>query len=461
MVISKRLATMSGDQLRHAIRDAYVYAYPLVLMDITRQVSTNVSSATELMGKAPMNQLAHVRIFVPASSREVVRPNRDTLYSIAWLDLSAEPLVLDIAGTGDTYYLLPILNAWTDIHAHSPGSRTTGNGKQSHVICGPDWTGPLPHGLPVIRMSTSMAWIIGRTECHGPADYQRVWAIQDGYRLVPLSVWPRPYTPPIDVPKLVTIDMNTPPPRQVQALSQPDASPFFTRFCQLMAAAPPSPPDPAVAAMSSVLGFIPGAIIDFNQYPDEVIALVQQGVADARQQIETAFHTIGTEVNGWHYQLRKIGAFGTDYLLRAAVAYGGLGANLVTDAVYPITDTAQTATGPQPLDGSKRYTIHFPPGQTPPMNGFWSITAYDSSGYLIPNPQDKHAVHDWDTEPNDDGSLDIVIQADEPVPERQKTNWLPVAAGQPFNLTMRIYWPKTTRPTVLDLSWTAPPVTPA
>jgi hypothetical protein len=184
--------TLTEAEARQIGIDAVVYGYPLVLVDVTKQVQTNVVSP-EHNGRAPINQFSNFLKYPTAAYRDIVRMNVDTLYSFAWLDLSKEPLVLSVPDTHDRYYLMPILDAWTNVFA-SPGKRTTGTKAGEFAIVGPNWTGTLPAGMTAFKSPTNIAIIAGRTQANGPRDYAVVNAIQKQYRVTPLSAYGRPYT---------------------------------------------------------------------------------------------------------------------------------------------------------------------------------------------------------------------------------------------------------------------------
>ena len=190
-------AQLTEDEAAKVAEDAYVFGYPLVLMDVTKTISTAVPKPAGT--RAPINQFAHVRAFPDATYTDVVSPNADTLYSLAWLDLAKEPMVLSVPDMGKRYYLMQIMDDWTNVFA-APGTRTTGNGKGAFAIVGPGWTGTLPTGVKELKSPTNMVWIIGRTQTNGKEDYPAVRAIQDQYKLTPLSAWGKDYTPPGDVP---------------------------------------------------------------------------------------------------------------------------------------------------------------------------------------------------------------------------------------------------------------------
>ena len=186
---------LTDDELTEIAIEAYFYAYTLVIMDVTRQVGTNCETANGAKMSAPMNQFAHVPVFPDASFTDVVRPNADTLYSTLWFDVTQEPLVIHVPDSGGRYYLLPMLDMWSDVFA-CPGKRTTGTGEQTIAIVGPRWRGELPKGVGVRRSPTGVGWIIGRTQTNGEADFENVHKFQAGLTAVPLSAWGKDYTPP-------------------------------------------------------------------------------------------------------------------------------------------------------------------------------------------------------------------------------------------------------------------------
>lgn len=442
-------AQNASDQEAYDIaKDAYVYAYPLVLTYLTAKQTTNYSEPTGIPTQAPLNQFSHAREFTPAEFRAVVRPNADTLYSPAVLDLGPEPIVLTVPAT-DRYFMLPIMSLWTDVFA-VPGTRTTGrNVARDFLLVAPHWQGTAPDGLEIIRSPTRYTDIVGRTKADGPADYDAVHKVQAGYKLTPLSAWGKgEYVPPkgkVDP----TIDMKTPPPVTVDKM---DAAAFFGLFADLLKDNPPSLLDYPMIHRLERVGFKAGAAFDLDAQPANIKQAFTRGAADGNALVLAEGKKAGGEgLKGWVYTTRS-GAYGVDYLYRAAIAQCCLGENLAQDALYP---SVATDDGGNPLDGSGKYVLHFDKGKLPPVDGFWSITAYDKDGYFIPNAFKRQALGDRsDLRPNSDGSVDIFIQADSPG-EQKEANWLPVAPGQPFNLLMRVYWPKEE---ILNGNWSPPAV---
>jgi hypothetical protein len=414
-------------------------------VDVTKRVQTNVV-APEHNGRAPINEFSNFFKYPTSAYRDVVRMNVDTLYSFAWLDLSNEPMVLTVPNTHGRYYLMPILDGWTNVFA-SPGKRTTGTEAGNFVIVGPNWKGTLPADLKELRLPTNLAMIAGRTQANGPADYAVVNAIQRQYRLTPLSAFGKPYTPPAGAidPQ---IDMKTAPVDQVNHMT---ADTFFSRLADLMSSSsPPAAADAPMLAKLAKIGITPGRF-DKSTLDPAVVKGLDGCVQAAVERIGAGAKDLGTSVNGWRVPPLNLAEFGTDYNLRAEVALFGLGANLAKDAVYP---TAFVDANGQPLNGANRYMLHFDKGALPPVNAFWSLTMYDAQSFLVANPINRYNIAGWmPLTYNPDGSLDVYLQHESPGPHKE-SNWLPAPAG-PFNVTLRMYWPKES---VLDGSWKPPAI---
>ena len=422
---------------------AYVYAYPMIMMEVTRRVSTNVEAPKG--PRAPMNQFAHLRAFPDHTFKEVVRPNADTLYSIVWFDISKEPQVLSVSDTAGRYYMLPMLDMWTDIIA-APGSRTSGTKAAHFAIVGPKWQGDLPDGVEPVRSPTNIGWIIGRTQTNGAADYENVHRIQDGYKLTPLSQWGKSYMPPAKVPVNSTWDMKTPPPVQVAKMS---AKAYFELFAKLHKDNSPHELDWNMVEQLKQIGIIPGEEFDFSKLSAEKQKTLERAVGDAQKMIVEK--QTGEAVNGWQVARELMGNYGTSYLQRAYIALIALGANVPEDAVYPMSNVDSEG---QPYNGSHRYVIHFDKSERPPVRGFWSLSTYDEEMYFVDNPIRRYAIGDRDQlQYNQDGSLDIYIQHASPGRDKE-SNWLP-APKDDFDLVLRAYWPVLE---VLTGGWNPPAV---
>jgi len=401
---------MAADRTREIGVQAYIYAYPLVLMEITRRVSTNVEAAKGVT--APMNQFAHLRAFPDHTFREIVRPNADTLYSILWFDVSKEPQILSVADTRGRYYMLQMLDMWTDVIA-SPGSRITGTDAANYAIVGPNWQGTLPDEVE-------------------PIHYKKVHKIQDGYKVMPLSQWDKANKTPAKSLVNPNWDMKTPPPIQVANMN---AKTFFELFAKLLKDNPPHELDWNMVQLLKQIGIVPGEDFSFSKMRSRKQKALEQAAIDAQKLIMQK--QTGELVNGWDFLRENVGNYGTSYLLRAFIALIGLGANVPEDAVYPMTSV--DSDGKQ-YDGRHRYVLHFEKDKLPPVRGFWSLSMYDEEMYFADNPIGRYAIGDRDKlRFNKDGSLDIYIQHASPDKDKV-SNWLPAPKGN-FDLVLRVYWP--------------------
>jgi hypothetical protein len=441
-------ASIGDGEARAAAVAAYVYGYPLVTMEMTRRVMTNASGDE---GKhAPMGQFAQMRTFPTAGDTDVTAPDADTLEAAAWLDLSKEPYVISVPAMKGRYFLLSMLDAWTEVLA-DPGSRTTGTGAQKYAITGPAWkAGKLPPGVTEVKSPTSLVWILGRIDSSGtPQDFDEVHALQDRMSLAPLSAYDKPYRPP---PGSVdrTIDMNTSVRDQVDRL---DAPSFFGTMVQLMATNPPSPADrPLVDAMAKI-GIVPGQPFDTSKLSPAVVKALRDAPRAGQERIKRRIEDGTSAVNGW-IVMGKTGRYGTDYLQRAFATAVGLGADRPEDTVYPASPS--DAEG-RPFEGTHKYVLHLEKGQMPPVRGSWSLSMYASKLVFVPNPLNRYRLGQHDKlRTNPDGSIDLFVQKEPPAPERE-ANWLPAPAGK-FVLMFRLYWPNETAPTILDGSWKPPAV---
>jgi hypothetical protein len=426
-------------------RDAYIYFYPLVTMDVTRKQLTNVEPGKGI--GSPMNVMFNVPTFPTADMKQVVRPNFDTLYSMVYLDLTKEPMVVSAPDTSGRYYLLPMLDMWTDVFA-SPGWRTTGTQAGNFLVTPRGWSGTLPAGFTQIEAPTPYVWVIGRTKTDGPADYDAVHKIQAGYKITPLSQWGK--TPqPVEVKLDPSIDMKTPPKIQVDTMK---GGGYFAYAADLLKLQPPHLTDEPIIAQMKRLGIEPGKSFDISKV-DPVVRKALEAAPEAGQQLMAwKVPTIARVANYWSMNTDTMGVYGNYYLKRAIVSQLGLGANLPEDAIYPLNLGDEAG---KPLDGASKYTIHFDKGATPPVNAFWSVTLYDPQGFQVANSLNRFAVSSWmPFKYNMDGSLDLYFQNESPGPDKE-ANWLPAPKG-PFNLTMRLYAPKSD---ALTGRWNPPSIT--
>ncbi len=442
---SARAAEAITEQEAHAIGvTAFTYFYPLVTMDLTRRQLTNVAKVEGI--SAPMNTFASLSAFPPADLKVVVRPNFDTLYSSAWLDLTKEPMIVSVPDTHGRYYLLPMLDMWTDVFA-SPGWRTTGTQAGDYAVVPPGWTGSLPAGVARIDAPTPYVWIIGRTKTDGPADYEAVHKIQAGFKVTPFAQWGKAIAPAagsVDP----SVDMKTPPKSAVDTMP---AGKFFAYAAEILKLQPPHVTDQPIVAQMQRIGIERGKSFDLDKVDPAIKAALETAPADGLKLMAWKVASLARVANGWSMNTDTMGVYGNYYLKRAIIAQLGLGANLPEDAIYPVNLADEAG---KPLDGAGAYVVHFEKGATPPVNAFWSITLYDPEGYQVANALNRFAVSSWMPFKYDpDGSLDLYFQNASPGADKE-ANWLPAPKG-PFNLTMRLYAPKSD---ALTGKWNPPPV---
>lgn len=432
--------------------EAYVYGYPLVTMEMTRRVMTNVEKPEGT--RAPMGHFVRMRAYPTAEFRDVTAPNADTLYTTAWIDVGQEPYVLSLPDAKDRYYLFPMLDGWTNVF-QVPGKRTTGTGAQKYAITGPNWKGKLPEGVKEYKSPTNMVWILGRIYCTGTQeDYAAVHQLQDEISIVPLSAYGKPYTPlagKVDP----AIDMKTAVREQVNALS---VEAYFTLLAKLMKDNPPAAADKPILAKMARLGIVPGQSFDgsklgpvaqeaFSTVPkiaqEKIMLHLKEGIVTGDMKLE----------HGWAFTT-KAGVYGTNYIQRALVTAIGLGANRPQDAVYPTSEGTNIL---ESYSGARKWVMHFPKGELPPAKGFWSLTMYDKDYFFVKNPINRQSISArQDLKANADGSVDLYIQNENPGPDKE-SNWLP-APPDKFILMMRLYWPSEKAPSIIDGTWKIPVV---
>ena len=424
---------------------AYVYGLPLVMMDVTREVTTATATTGEY--KAPINQFGRMRTVVSPDFKDVVRISVNSIWSFGFLDLEAGPMVVTIPDTQGRYVVMQALDMWTDNFA-SVGTRTPTTNAGDYLIAGPNWTGTAPAGVrQVFRSSTRHAWVLVQMSSRGPQDLPAIHALQDQLMLTPLAAWGKPYSPPASVPIDPAVDLTATPYDQVRMMT---GEMFFTRLARLLKDNPPKPADAKALEWLRKIGVEPGKAFDasqlnaaelkgLNKVPSQVWMKLAQGVYEA------------PTVNGWMNQL-NLGRYGTDYETRALVAWLGLGALTSDDAIYP---SAFLDADGKALDGRNAYVIRFDKGALPPSGvNVWSISPYRENFYVRNAAENYGVLSSAPFVFNADGSLDIYVQATSPGKDKE-ANWVASPPSGAFNLTVRIYQPKKE---ALDGSYKLPPV---
>jgi hypothetical protein len=403
--------------------------------------------------KAPFNQILNEARVFTYQDTAVITPNSDTPYSLVWLDLRAEPMVLSVPAVDKARYYSVMLNDGNTFNYGYIGSRATGNEAGDYLVVGPDWKGPTPPGIrKAFRSGSMFSLAVYRTQLFNPEDMPKVAQVQSGYRVRPLSEYlgqaAPPAAPTIDFPKIDKEMVKTG---------------FFDYLDFALQFAPAGPEEKEIRARLARIGVGAGKKFDFKDLSLEHRMEVGFGMSDGHARVEQYLATGDKDINGW-----KVGSlfgdrafYNGDWLKRAAAASGGIYGNDAAEAMYPMTRTLANG---EPVDGGKRrYSLTFRPGQLPPVNSFWSVTMYDGkTQLLIKNPLNRYLINSTmlpGMKKNADGSLTLYIQKNSPGASR-KSNWLPAPNG-PIYLVMRLYWPRSEVPSILppgEGTWSPPAV---
>jgi hypothetical protein len=314
--------------------------------------------------------------------------------------------------------------------------------------------GKLPAGVTELKSPTGLVWMLGRISSSGTRpDLSAAHALQDRIAVFPLSAWGKKYVAPTGKPD-PSVDMKTPIRDQVHGL---DAVAYFKLLSTLLKTNRPAAADTAAVASLARIGLVPGQDFDGGKLDSVALKALAAAPKAAQAKILGQGELAGPAVNGWNIRTRGVGEYGTDFLQRAYITAVGLGANRTKDAIYPVAEV--DAEG-KPLDGSKKYVIHFARGQLPPAKAFWSLTLYDDKWFYSPNKLNRYTRGSRDRlRASRDGSVDLFIQRDSPG-KAKEANWLPAPPGK-FILMLRLYWPHEKPPSILDGSWKPPAVTAA
>jgi len=426
-----RTVTVNDNEALLIAQEGFIYGLPLIYTDLTR-----------LTSRVEINKFQHIHRFPDHTFRTVVRPNNDTYYSSAFLDLSNEPVVLTIPDSKDRYYVVPLYDAWTNVFA-SFGKRTTGTKEQEYVVTGPGFKGNLPKGLQQVVSPTNLVWIIGRYQVNNPDDGKNfVVPIQEKLFSIPLSAWQNAPLSKERANKNYSVESLAVIKKLKQgefgvkeAAKQLSIEDFFNYINELLESNPPLPGDSVIVRKLAKLGIGGGLDFDLRRFSAEVRDKLQ-GIPN---QVYSQFDKFALNSNpkSSANDTTVLGRYGINYSKRAFIAYKGLGALNPEEAIYL---GYQTDGDSKLLTGKNNYVVHFAKGGTPPGRAFWSYTLYDNDGYLVKNPINRYAIGDRDPLAyNADGTLDLYIQNQSPG-KNLESNWLP-SPKETFNVSVRIYWP--------------------
>ncbi|SEM49580.1 Uncharacterized conserved protein [Pseudomonas sp. ok272] len=444
-------ADITPAETKAIAEEGYVYGLPIVMNYATMYDYAVDKSSSQY--KAPFNHIYNMHKVFSYKDTAIVSPNSDTPYSLMFMDLRSEPIVLSVPTVEKPrYYSVQLIDNNTNNFGYI-GSRTTGSEAGDYLLVGPDWKGVTPPGIKeVFRSNTQLLFVIFRTQLFNPADMPNVEKIQSGYATQPLSAYLKQPAPP-DAPAINF-------PKFDKAMAKSD---FFKYLGFALQFAPTTPDEVAIRAKLARMGIGAGKDFNFQDLSAEQKAAVVEGMQAGHAKVQDAVNHLGTQVNGWNIVSSGGDAafYKGDWLKRAAIAQAGIYANDAEEATYPMAKVLSDGT---PLDGSKHnYTITFPAGQLPPVNAFWSVTMYDGkSQLLIKNPINRYLINSPmlpDMKKNADGSLTLYVQKDSPGADKE-SNWLP-APNDLIYMVMRLYWPKTENPSVLPPgkgTWSPPAI---
>ena len=440
------MTEVTSQEAQQIAEEAYIFAYPM--LDNYKMMFAQAIYPKSPAYEAPFNQLKHKSILLGPEYTTIVRPNNDTFYSIVWMDLRTEPMILQVPAIQDKrYYSFQLIDLYTHNFDYI-GTRATGFDAGTFMIAGANWEGEKPESVDqLIHTEGSFAVALGRTQVYGPDDVYAAIAVQKGYRAMPLSQFMG-----TDAPSPAEqIDFPVWNPEQVQSAG------FISYFNFLLGQLEPHPSETALLERFAKIGIAPGQPFNPDDLDPEIRTAIEAGITSAVGECEAEAAKLGSYTNGW---MLISGVFGTremmqgKYLTRAAAAYFGLWGNTLDEAFYP--ECSLDADG-EALDTSKHnYVLHFEADQLPPVKAFWSLSMYKLPEQLfIENPINRYVVSSATKglKYRDDGSLTIYIQHESPGADKE-CNWLPAPDG-PFSLQARLYWPQ---PKALEPLYAPPPV---
>jgi hypothetical protein len=451
-VLAQTSADRPGFRKAKDIAEAgFIYGLPIVMgYGVMYEYAVDRNSG---QFKAPFNQIANAANVFTYKDTAIVTPNSDTPYSVVWMDLRAEPLVLSVPPVDPKRYYSVMLCDGNTFNYGYIGTRATGSEAGDYMVVAPDWKGATPPGIKkVFRSSTQFSLAIYRTQLFSPDDLDNVKKVQAGYKVQTLSGYLKQPT----TTAAATIDF----PKIDKELAKTN---FFDYLDFALQFTPAQENEKEIRAQLASIGVGPGKTFNFKDLPLEQKLEVGLGMKEGEKKVDEAVASAGKAINGWRVSslFGDNAFFSGNWLKRAAGAKGGIYGNDAAEAMYP---ARRTDSDGQTLDGSQHsYTLTFPAGQLPPVNAFWSLTMYDGkSQLLIENPINRYLINSPmlpTMKANADGSLTFYIQNKSPGADKE-SNWLPAPNG-PIYLVLRLYWPKVEPPSILPVgegTWQPPDV---
>jgi hypothetical protein len=402
---------------------AYLYGYPLVDMQRQKHNETHLVESRQLV-QAPVNRLfRYPDIVGPYTAGNLRAPNNDTLYFSGWFDMSDEPLMIHTPDTAGRYYTIAITNQYSEV-VHI-GRRTTGTKENFFALIPPHWKGELPEDVVTVPVATNQGWLLGRMLVNGQDDFDEAMALVNDIWLAPLSEFTPGQPPPL------------PPLQKAEPLDPLTTLQFFAIMNDELKKLPPRPAEAALIAQFDQIGIGPHSDFNLDSLDSDIRAGLEKALVDGAALVQASTQRTIESYNGWMIS-KEIGRYGYNYMHRAAVVKGGYG-NLPEESLYPasVFDSQGNL-----MDGDSSYRLHFEADQMPPVDGFWSLSAYRLSDLqLEENDIERYSIGDRTPglNYNEDGSLTLWLQHQSPVDAHK--NWLPVPAGK-FMLVFRLYEPQ-------------------
>lgn len=423
--------------------ESYIYGYPLVLMNVTKQ--NMLSSGSRI------NTFSHQLTPITPDFNTLVSPNADTLYSFAWLDLKKEPVVLHVPNTDGIFYSMDMLDPWTNVFKNI-GTRATGSNEKNFVIAGPNWLGYAFEDVVQINAPTNNVLIIGRAQIKGKTTHEKLNEIQQKFTVSPLSMYDKPSE---NINRKFTGNrQETPRMSPAEIVNKMDAETFYKIMTSEMYMNRPEITDPDINKNLSTLGILPNLNFEYHNLSPDIKQALEYSISNGHRVIGELIDDMyrNNNVNGWAVIRKDIGNYGKNYNQRAAIAKILLGASLPQDILFAL---AFYDNDNQELNGSNNYIIHFTKDMMPPTNAFWSISLYNQNGYFAQNPINRYVIvsNSGKLTHNSDGSLDLYVQNMDPGTDKE-SNWLP-SPEEKFYLVLRIFSPKAQ---AMDEKWIPPEI---
>ncbi|MRX70396.1 Uncharacterized conserved protein [Flavobacterium resistens] len=430
-------SSASSDSITAIAKEAWIYGYPIFYNYKAIYASALNKEDRAYVG---FNKFKSFATSATPADTLVITINNDTPYSMAALDVSNEPVVLEVPKIeNDRYYVMQLVDLYTFNYEYI-GTRVTGNNPGKYLLAGPDWKGETPKGIDkVLHSETNLIFIVGRTQLHDPSDVSNLKRIQGQYQLIPLHEYTKQPAPQLK-------KYNLPLPSWKE--SDYGSLEFINVLNSLLQYASEDSSEKELRARFTKIGIVPGTSFDSSKYSPETIKAIEKGIAEGKQELEITLNNLKEFGNlfGTRAELKN------NYLNRAVAAAAGIYGNTKEEAVYTGASNDKTN---QPLSGDKNYILKFSKKELPEAKYFWSITMYNlPKRFLVPNPIKRYSIGNKTKGLKYESNGDLIIYLQSTSPGKDKeSNWLPTPKNEKFMFVTRIYGPQ---PDVINNVWKMP-----